>query len=196
MIGNVPLCCHYKSSWKKTGDILVGIGSLAIPWLPQQVLLDAEEEARMKSEFDFIWETTCEKSLRMQHSLAAVVNKLHNSRILESKSNLAFLQVIMSDNIEHSGTTVDILDTFIAKSSTEVLLWCQAIWMTTDKRIHQSFSDSWWAIKASQGNGGRDVWIVNKENYAPTIAELPESEEYVIQRYQNIFDTAKDVFII
>eukprot|EP01035_Chromulina_nebulosa_P036336 gene36336-48939_t len=179
ILDNAPLWL-YKSSWKKTGDRLIGSGFLATPW-SLQVLLDLEEEALMNNKFDFIWETTCEKSHRIQHSSATVVNKLHNSRILESKSNLAFLQVIMRDNMEHSSTKVDVLDTVIAQSSTDVLLWCQAIWMINSERTHRSYSDSWWAIKASQGNGGRDVWIVNKDNYAQVIAELPESEEYVIQ---------------
>jgi hypothetical protein len=42
----------------------------------------------------------------------------------------------------------------------------------------------WWAVKASKGNGGKDVWIVHKNNYRHVIAEaLRGDEEFVVQRY-------------
>jgi hypothetical protein len=184
MISNIPSFI-YNSSWKKNGDILVGTVFLSTPWSLNDVQLDPTKGIHPRNVIDFVWETTCEKSLRVQHSLATVVNKLHNSRILESKSDLAFLQVIMKDNSQRTGTKVDLLDTVIAQSSEEVLLWCRTIWATEtmDGGVHQSFSNSWWAVKASQGNGGRDVWIVNKENYEQVVSTLPKSEEYVIQRY-------------
>jgi Tubulin-tyrosine ligase family len=46
------------------------------------------------------------------------------------------------------------------------------------------FDDSdWWAIKASRGNGGKDVWFMNKRNYTQVTAELPRGDELVIQKY-------------
>ena len=42
-----------------------------------------------------VWETTCEQTWRAAHSQALVLNKLHNSTVLEDKANLAFLQVGM-----------------------------------------------------------------------------------------------------
>ena len=41
---------------------------------------------------DLVWETTCEQTWRTRHNLATVLNRLHNTQILEDKSNLAFLQ--------------------------------------------------------------------------------------------------------
>lgn len=45
-------------------------------------------------------------------------------------------------------------------------------------------SDSldWWAVKAARGNGGKDVWITNRDNYADTFAQLPRQGELVIQK--------------
>jgi hypothetical protein len=42
--------------------------------------------------------------------------------------------------------------------------------------------DDWWAVKASRGNGGKDVWIVHQANYLTVIPSLPIGEEYVMQR--------------
>lgn len=41
---------------------------------------------------DLVWETTCEQTWRTRHNSAIVLNKLHNTQILEDKANLAYLQ--------------------------------------------------------------------------------------------------------
>jgi hypothetical protein len=40
----------------------------------------------------------------------------------------------------------------------------------------------WWALKASKGNGGKDVWVVNRHNYAAVLATVPTKDEYILQR--------------
>lgn len=40
----------------------------------------------------------------------------------------------------------------------------------------------WWALKASKGNGGRDVWVVNRHNYDKVLATVPLKDEYILQR--------------
>ena len=40
----------------------------------------------------------------------------------------------------------------------------------------------WWALKASKGNGGRDVWVINRHNYAAVMATVPKKDEYILQR--------------
>jgi len=132
-------------------------------------------------ELDFIWETTCEKLLRWHHNTTTVVNKLHNCHILESKSNLAFLQLLMKEEnlkMSNSSLHIDLLDTYIAFSSTEVVQWFKAFW-----EFSHNDANSWWVVKASTGNGGRDVWIMNRSNWTEEIQQLPCDEEYVIQKY-------------
>ena len=51
-----------------------------------------------------------------------------------------------------------------------------------------SSTNAWWFVKASKGNGGRDIWIINENNYASTIANISSStnntnDEFVIQQY-------------
>lgn len=40
----------------------------------------------------------------------------------------------------------------------------------------------WWALKASKGNGGRDVWVVNRHNYMAVLPTVPAKDEYILQR--------------
>ena len=51
-----------------------------------------------------------------------------------------------------------------------------------------STTNDWWFVKASKGNGGRDIWIINQNNYAITLANIATStnnttDEFVIQQY-------------
>ena len=41
----------------------------------------------------------------------------------------------------------------------------------------------WWAVKASKGNGGKDVWVVNRRNFEQILSTIPPNDEYIIQRY-------------
>jgi hypothetical protein len=52
----------------------------------------AFEQATSNARIDLVWETTCEKTMKHYHDTAIVFNKLHNCQIIESKSNLAYLQ--------------------------------------------------------------------------------------------------------
>lgn len=36
---------------------------------------------------------------------------------------------------------------------------------------HQ-FRDDWWVVKVSKGNGGRDIWIVNPDNFQQVLPNL------------------------
>lgn len=116
---------------------------------------------------DLVWETTCEKTMKCYHDTAKVLNKLHNCQIIESKSNLAYLQRRMKRAT---------LTTYIALGAKGVERFCQR-WLV------ESDSNDWWAVKVSNGNGGRDVWIMNSNNYKGVLNELPEHEELVIQKY-------------
>jgi hypothetical protein len=40
----------------------------------------------------------------------------------------------------------------------------------------------WWALKASKGNGGKDVWVINRNNFAEVLASVPAKDEYILQR--------------
>ena len=41
----------------------------------------------------------------------------------------------------------------------------------------------WWAVKASAGNGGGDVYFINEDNYQTVLPTIPKNMEYVIQKY-------------
>ena len=41
----------------------------------------------------------------------------------------------------------------------------------------------WWAVKASAGNGGGDVYFINESNYRTVLPTIPKNMEYVIQKY-------------
>lgn len=127
---------------------------------------------------NFVWETTCTKELREIHKQADVINKLHNSHILESKSNLAFLQLKISESV---------LQTFIVVGKSEFSYWAKKQWsdqiLDEEKSLNRFSAEGWWVVKASKGNGGRDVWVVNKSNWKSVLEELSTTEEYVIQRY-------------
>jgi hypothetical protein len=126
---------------------------------------------------DFVWETTCEKEWKSSHATAKIINRLNNTGIIESKSNLAYLQLRMKC------TT---LTTYVARNNNELIEWIHRHYSSQDTSSVTSTED-WWAIKASAGNGGKDIWIINKENYLSTIDSLPKQtdEEYVIQRYNS-----------
>jgi len=116
----------------------------------------------------FVWETTCEQTWREWHSKALVLNKLHNSTVLEDKSNLAFLQLRIREHYEH------VLPTFVASGTSEALRWAEERWgsgaatavpAAATPAPGASSDADWWVLKASGGNGGKDVWVISRENY-------------------------------
>ena len=133
---------------------------------------------------DFVWETACEMTWRERHSQATVLNKLHNVVVLEDKANLAFLQLKMN---------CPVLDTYIAGSVELVKKWAKEKWSTRVPPSPSPSSDSncrnvldendWWVVKASAGNGGKDIWIMTCDNFSDVLTELPSGEAFVIQRY-------------
>jgi hypothetical protein len=60
----------------------------------------------------------------------------------------------------------------------EPFSWSLSLTAEEDPRL----GHDWWAVKASRGNGGKDVWIVHQDNYLTVIPSLPIGEEYVMQR--------------
>lgn len=120
--------------------------------------------------FDFVWETACEINMKAKHDSSVVLNRLHNSNIFEDKANLAFLQ----------RKTEQFLKTYVANSALEVSQWC-ASQFNGDEKVGEI--DTWWAIKACKGNGGKDVWVLNRENWLDVVSELPKNQDYVIQSY-------------
>lgn len=124
---------------------------------------------------DFVWETTCEKELKCLHQRAIVYNKLSNSQIIESKSSFAALQL----NIDYP-----MLETRVATNASNVAVWARKRWIGDQSWLLFSLhgNKDWWVVKASRGNGGRDIWVMNPENFESVLAELPSDDEYVIQR--------------
>ena len=74
-----------------------------------------------KDRIDFVWETTCEITMRKIHANALIYNRLNNSSIIESKSDFAFLQIRMKN-------TCHVLPTYIACNRDKILKWCKDRW--------------------------------------------------------------------
>jgi hypothetical protein len=130
-----------------------------------------------KSNPIFVWETTCSKKMRSFHNSAEIINKLNNTQIIENKGELAYLQLRMKKKT---------LTTFLALNAREVEHWTNIVFGDYNKLNLDNLSiadNDWWAVKASKGNGGRDVWIINKKNYKEIITQIPANDEYVIQRF-------------
>ena len=90
---------------------------------------------------DFVWETTCEKSFKDYHKHSRVINKLHNSSIIESKACLAYLQLLFNDNDarnhdnndHHHHQVVHVLPTYVASRLSEIKYWASHRWGTCTK---------------------------------------------------------------
>ena len=122
---------------------------------------------------DFVWETTCEKDLKELHQRSSIYNRLHNSQIIESKASFAALQLLMD---------YPTLETKVASTAQEVEQWAKNRWGTGMLDANYYTNQDWWVVKASKGNGGRDIWIFNRNNFVEVIPLLPVNDEYVIQR--------------
>ena len=110
----------------------------------------------------FVYETTCEKAFRPCHKRASVLNRLHNSQILENKANLAILQTAMD---------ITMLETYLAQGSEGVRDWCQ--WKFDNSTSSEALD--WWVLKASQGNGGRDIWILSQGNFERILPDIDQN---------------------
>ena len=125
-----------------------------------------------------VWETTCSKSYRRLHSSAIVLNRLHNSQVLENKASLAVLQTRLTSQ-------EGVIPTHIASSFEEVARWAKMKWSNGNEHDEE---DDWWVVKAAGGNGGKDIWVINGLTWQEMVStELlhrsHSSELYVIQRY-------------
>lgn len=159
---------------------------------------DWKEANSSISSLHFVWETSCKKTERNQHAGSIVCNRLHNSQIIEDKSNLAFLQIQMA-TVGNSA----VLETFVTRNLAGACDWFNSRWcqMSTDGKTcgllhetgdtildnecsstsyrlsHSVPRDSdWWIVKASKGNGGRDVWVVHPNNYIDVLSQLSPNE--------------------
>jgi hypothetical protein len=116
---------------------------------------------------------------------------------LEDKGNMAFLQLKMK---------CPVLETHIALNSAAVLQWAEKRWeadeepksvftlntmgsgqgtAVADSNTKEKIEADWWVVKASRGNGGKDIWIMHSGNFRDVVQGqgLPAREELVIQRY-------------
>ena len=84
------------------------------------------------------------------------------------------------------------LRTFVASTSMSVLGWATRRWRKEMQEPTTEAEDDvdklqpegdWWAVKASAGNGGGDVYFINESNYRSVLRSIPVQMEYVIQRY-------------
>ena len=71
----------------------------------------------------FVWETSCKISERDQHLSSQIHNRLHNSQIIEDKSNLAFLQLRMMASIP-----ISLLETYVVENSVGIKKWFLERW--------------------------------------------------------------------
>lgn len=157
---------------------------------------------------DVVWETFCEKEFQDIHAAAFVRNRLHNSKIFESKSDFAFLQLTLSGNSKG----VRMLETYVAPNIDKVRSWVATRWLDDASNDKSSSSGSvadgdddasdWWVVKSSNANGGQGVWVINRRNHENVLGDIDKSagiisgeerslaasaarrrESYVIQKY-------------
>jgi len=127
------------------------------------------------NQIHLVWETTCERDCKDAHANALILNRLNNSQILEDKSNFAFLNL----SIEFP-----CLDTFIAGKISEIEVWADRRWRSSNISTPcVGCEGDWWAVKSSRGNGGRDVYVINSSNYCSVLSQIPSVGEFVLQRY-------------
>ncbi len=133
-----------------------------------------------KDRIDFVWETTCEITMRKIHANALIYNRLNNSSIIESKSDFAFLQIRMKN-------TCHVLPTYIACNRDKILKWCKDRWdeeySVFDVANNKDKDEDWWILKASNGNGGRDIFVITSNTYQRVLNSINVDEEFVIQKY-------------
>lgn len=145
--------------------------------VPNVACCDAKalRSGEVTKKLDFVWETTCEKDLKEFHQNANVFNRLHNSHIIESKASFAYLQLKIQ---------CPMLETRVAVSAREVSSWAEKRWGAAECNFGDNATNGrdWWVVKASRGNGGRDIWVFNPQNFRAVIPQLPVEEEYVIQK--------------
>jgi hypothetical protein len=170
-------------------------------WVP------VDETAIPSEAIDLVWETCCEKTWKNSHCSAIIFNRLHNSQIFEDKSNFAFLQIRMNCATLHSHIALsklnltewclrkwetssnslipDDLDNIHVDMNIELLSPTSFLGEPHNWSLPSACegSSDWWAVKASRGNGGKDVWVFNKDNYNSLLLNLPSNEEFVVQKY-------------
>mmetsp|Transcript_30998 Transcript_30998/g.40931 ORF Transcript_30998/g.40931 Transcript_30998/m.40931 type:complete len:430 (+) Transcript_30998:74-1363(+) len=132
------------------------------------------KEAKDQNEkIDFVWETTVSMIWKDAHREAAVLNRLHNSYILEDKGNMALLQQRMK---------CQTLETYIMPDRCSVAHWVRKRWASGVEKI-STIEFDWWMVKASKGNGGADIWVLHQDNYNEVLDKIAEDEELVVQKY-------------
>ena len=164
----------YEFSYRVTGKQSIErlqplIENFQNTWLKPISFCESVTTPSSPNPLQFVWETTCEREWKSVHQTAKIINKLYNTNIIESKSNMAYLQLKMK---------CPSIETFVARNREELVGWIERFYS-----IPRDKSLDWWVIKASNGNGGKDIWMINQENFTEVIASLPSmEEEYVIQK--------------
>jgi hypothetical protein len=82
---------------------------------------------------------------------------------------------------------VPVLDTLLARSPAEYQRWAkQHFAAAAEEGEGEGGKDmDWWAVKSALGNGGKDVWITNRNNFEEVASQVPQQGELVIQKYVN-----------
>jgi hypothetical protein len=81
--------------------------------------------------------------------------------------------------------TSPVLETYIADNINDVKFWLESRWKISSNNSfidNIEYENDWWTVKASKGNGGRDVWIINKSNYEVILKQISNTEQYVLQK--------------
>ena len=88
-----------------------------------------------------------------------------------------------------------VLETYVANKFSSVISWANKRWQvnasddctaTTVFQCTLPNVNDWWVIKASKGNGGKDIWFMNSNNYKEVSLDstIPRNEELVVQKYK------------
>lgn len=172
--------------------------------IPNHLKLREITDEELKSDdisLDFVWETFREKNLKEKYLKSLILNRLNNSSIIESKSSFVFLQALLEkksqENLQVDSTSDSTkalsqscwIKSFVLRNLKEVNQWIED-YLYKEEKVEKNVIDSkssihpsnWWVLKAANGNGGKDVWILTKDTAPQVLSELRQDEEYVIQK--------------
>jgi hypothetical protein len=147
---------------------------------------------------DFVWETTCEKSFKYYHKHSSVINKLHNSSIIESKACLAYLQLLFNDNDNRNDSRnheidhhqhVHVLPTYVASCLSEVKYWASNRWgtITTSLPSPASLSSLSSSLSSSSSSSSSSS-ISMQTSTIPLISSLPLDDKTTVNNKEDCHD--------
>lgn len=135
------------------------------------------EEVAAGEVADFVWLHKSTKATDKLRESAAVCSLLSGFEVMEDKRNLALLQQRME---------VPTLESYVCETPARLTHWCQ-------RQFSEGGECGMWMVKDAGGNGGDGLWVLTRENWTETVAQVEQHSSnarsgagpivYVVQKY-------------